>query len=527
MLTVLIVDDEEWIRYLIKKVVDWEKNGFKIVGEASNGFEALNLINQFSPDVVITDIKMQKMDGIEMMAEAKSSKPDIYFIMLSGYDSFEYAQKSLNLGAFAYLLKPLNESQLVDILERLKQQKSNINNYENLKIVNLEYQRKSFLGNLIDGEIYSDDELSMIKDECSIILENRIFYILTINISEHDHAQEKTFPGELKEIVDGIAHETFIKSNFEIYSIYRKDRVITIISVPNNDRDEQIYSIIYKGCLNIIEKYKDISNIPITIAYEGSCSDIRHISSFYVRTQRLLDYRLVLGENRVIVCTDIESIRKYSFLSHQMEFDLIHAIEVGNKENVTKLITKLFKDIKAVESTDPISIKKSYYKILYGIFDVGYNSGINMQMLIGNEFEIYDQFDRMSSIDSIEKVLLHIAAKISDALYERKINKINPIVKSQEFILKHYSEDISLEKISESVYMSSYYLSSLFKKETGQNLSDFIKEVRINAACRLLHESKLKIFEVGENVGYKDPKYFCRIFKKVVGISPTDFKRNI
>lgn len=527
MLSVLIVDDEEWVRYLIKSVVEWEKQGFKIIGEASNGYEALDLIKSLHPDVVITDIKMPKMDGIEMMAEAKAFMPDTYFIMLSGYDSFEYAQKSLNLGAFAYLLKPVDENQMLGILERLKCQKTKFTDYENLKVINIEYQKKNLLGNLIDGEMYTDEELARIKEDCSLSHENRSFYVLTIYSGDHGTLPGKDILGDFRGFIEDLVYEAFSGNRFEIYCLYRKDKFIGIISVPDDENDTQVRSILHSNSICIIEKYRTATGMSITAAYDGPCSDIRFISGLYMRTLRLLDYRLVLGPNRIIDCSDVDSVKKYSFVNHQTEYDLIQALEFGNTENVIRIIKKVFDDIKNVKYTDPLSIRKSYHKMLYGIIDVGYNTGISMHQIIGDELEVYDHLDKLASLDYIENVLLQVAEKVSNAMHHQAVNKTSLATKAKEFIRKHYAEDISLETIAESVYMSPYYFSSQFKKEAGQNLSDFITGVRINAACQLLKESKFKIYEIGDKVGYKDPKYFCRIFKKVTGISPVDYRKKL
>jgi two-component system response regulator YesN len=159
MITVMLVEDEVWIRYLIKSLVDWNELGFEIVGEASDGTDALSLIRDIQPQIVLTDIKMPEMDGIELMTAVKKVFPHTEFVMISGYDSFDYAQKSLNLGAAAYLLKPVDKKQLVEVLIKIKTKMEELNSIREIRFKNIHMLKEQLFINLLNEEKYSTDEL--------------------------------------------------------------------------------------------------------------------------------------------------------------------------------------------------------------------------------------------------------------------------------------------------------------------------------------------------------------------------------
>ena len=537
MYKLILVDDEEEVRKGIIQKIDWKQHGFELVGEAENGREALDIAEKFTPDVVITDIKMPFMEGLELSVQLRKRFPTIKIIILTGFDKFEYAQKAVNLNVVEYVLKPVSSKELIKVLLRVKAQideemlkKEDMETLKEYYVKSLPILKEKFLTYLITSKL----SRSEIQEKCknyNINLTGNSFAIavisidhkITYNLLKMDNSNDLDLS---KFAVLNVMEEIVCIHGRGILFMHN-DLIVLISPYTEEDRGvifNKVQSIL-EEIRQSIEKYLKFT---ITIGLGTIVNDVSNIFDSYQNAVSALDYRLIMGNNRIIWIEDIEpgSTEKIVF-DEIMEHDLKSSIKVGTEIEIIKTIDRLFD--KFVDVKVPFKNFQVYLlEILTTIIKTAESLNVDLTYVFGINYNLFVELYEFNDLNQVKSWFKYISIKIMNYIIKDRQDSCNILVdKTKAYISKYYSDSsITINSLCNYLYISPTYFSFLFKRETKMTFINYLTQIRMDASKELIKTTKMKSFEIAYKVGYSEPNYFSYCFKKHFGISPSEYRNN-
>ncbi|MCX8131216.1 MAG: response regulator transcription factor [Clostridia bacterium] len=536
MHSIMIVDDEKIIREGLIRFIDWEKYGFNIVADAENGKKAIEIAQKVKPEIILSDIYMPIMDGIEFAKEVRQCLPETVIIFLSGYNEFNYAQRAIELGVFRYLVKPIQESELLAVLgeacEELEHRELEKTQVQKLKMLikdSLPLLKERFFLNLVRGKL-KENEINNKLEYLNINLDADRFSCLIISLDDYISLAEKQNEDEINLIkfaVQNISGEVFSETEGLFFMFEEKPSELGVLACHNSRNQKKYMSNIYPSLQKIKDCVWRYFKTTISIGLGRSYKSLSEVSKSYREAESALEFRTAFGKNNVLFIGDINPADRYSPLSCSFEKlnELVKTIKGGDLELSCKHVDEVLDTLKSDQN-----FKKDHMQIF------AIELLVKLEQIVlefdGDVVDIYgEKFSplMLMNYDTLEGVRLKLKELIESTLdfinSKRKAVNRNFIEKAKDFIDRNYAlEDLNLGIIADNVYVSPGYLSQLFKQVVGESYIEYLTKVRINHAKRLLKETNLKAYEIAEKVGYTDSQYFSTCFKKVVGVSPTDYR---
>jgi len=532
---IIIVDDEDLVRERFRYGFPLEDYGYEIIGEAEDGEEALQLCKQTNPDIVITDIVMPGMDGLELTQKLIETMPHVKVIILSCHDQFEFAQKALSIGAFDYLLKVTTGfQQLLAVLERARAEVENsrVNMMEKVK---LKYQleksifllRKQFIQDLIDGACVKEQNMQNQCDLLGMHMPEPCFSIACFKIDRLEKIKRNytrdfniTKYGLMK-IIEEISNKTLTADAF----LWEENYVMLWIHWENeiNIPDErETLALLLNEINNNIQR-----NLSFTVSM--GVSNIRYIKNFsHLReclSKAIYEAVEALHESFYTGYASINlyrDIKKHMFLplakyEREALFNRLSGINAfAEEEHMEKAINKLvIHDL----------IKKHFYPpdVLEWLEQITLNRSYGGP----NENDCFDRMHKeVETVSDVTDYLMYLLGKTKQALYRQSMHKQyhESVQKALDYIFVHYNEPLSVSIVCGHINISPNYFSHIFKAETGMNFTDYVTRFRIEQAKRLLSETSLKIQEIAEQTGIPDYKYFTKLFRRITGYTPSSYR---
>jgi two-component system response regulator YesN len=524
MRKVLVVDDEKLIRIGIKTMIENKEQKFYDISLCSNGKEALELLMKENFDILITDIRMPQMDGITLMQEIGQINHKPQIIILSGYDDFNYASEALRSGAKDYLLKPVKRADLYASLDRVEKE---IRIYEDhsKKVKMADSYIQGFQANELNyiffKENISDNEIKEIGNKINMDTFFSDYYIgLLKKMDTIKNKKDET----LKNMVASI---------LESYSRNESHQVIMFFDVKEN---LVIFSKT-KEVFNYLEKQLAKDNVRrIHLSVSENTREILGIKKAYNEAYEALKYSIFTQGNSMIYYSDVVNKNK----TYKVPLDRIgkinNMIGTDRKDEIEKALDELLSisDIKAYSISYFEEINEGLYELILKPAKTKFflqieNNIDDIDRVEENSLENIDKFKDLGNFRSFNEYfhelkdeILYISEyiKTMKGLYGEK----NAIQQSIAYINENYHKDLNLAMVSNEVSLNYFYFSQLFKDTIGENFIDYVKKVRISKAKELLQMPEHKIYEVGKKVGYADSKQFAKIFRRVTGISPTEYR---
>ena len=529
---VFLVEDEVIIRSGVKKSINWEQEGYEFVGEASDGELAYPMILKEKPDILITDIRMPFMDGLELSRLVKKELPDIKILILSGYDEFEYAKKAIKIGVTEYLLKPISAAKLTEVLnavaETIRQEneeKNLLETYfaemrENTERDKMRLFEKLLMGDLSMGEILEAGERfgMNLGASCYKIV---LFKILA-NLENHVYAEQ---------MVDACSSVEQAASMMEGVYVFQRgvEGWAFLLTAQDEKSMEESAKILYQ---NLKQAMKNYTQLEYFGGIGSTVPRIRSLKQSFREADRAFAARFVEETNQIISQKEFEKSQMEEGLKMQGVVQIGKSREMLQKflSNGTREEVKAFSDayISRIEEENIRStMVRQYVVIDVCIVILSFCERISSANRLQEEAEeLQKMMQKIHSLSEIKKYvvrLLNEAIELRDAESGRRYSDL--IAAAKKEIENHYmTEEISLNTVAISVGMSPSYFSSIFSKEAGKTFVEYLTEVRIEKAKEFLMCSSMKTSEIGYEVGYKDPHYFSSIFKKVQGCSPKEYR---
>lgn len=533
---VFLVEDEMVIRRGIKNSIDWEKEGYIFCGEASDGELAYPMIIKEKQDILITDIRMPFMDGLELCKLVKKELPNIKILILSGYDEFDYAKEAIRLGVTEYLLKPISSGKLLEALNgvsesirREKEDKDLVRKYMEEMRENTEHEKQKFFEQMIAGNLSMADALETGKKyemNLSAGMYNLLLFRFTLG-------EENRKSGELL----GEAEYAIEKLTERLEYVFEFQRGVEgwafLLMADNEEQMSERVKELSKDLEEIMKNYS-------TIAYFGGIGQpvarLRELEESFREAERALAARFTMELNRIISVEDIRMAQNVDTL------DDIEITSFGEIEKTRTMLEKFLNNGAEDEIDEFVDVYinelpeenlKSVLMRQYIIMDAYIVMMSFCEKIEGIEGEMQAQSEElknsMKTIQTLEEIknyirmLLKKIIGVRDTISGRRYSDIIEIAKDQ--IRKTYmSDEISLNTIAAEVGMSPSYFSSIFSKEMGKTFVEYLTEIRMDRAKELLMCSSMKTSEIGYEVGYKDPHYFSYIFKKTQNCTPKEFR---
>jgi len=500
MLNVLVIDDEPNVRLGLRKIVPWEENGFQVCGEGQDAEDGFEKIITLLPDIVLIDIKLPGKLGTDVIKEAREAGFTGKFIIISGYSNFEYAKTGIKYGVKSYILKPVDEDELIDLLLELKIEIENERQWQQEKKMMHYTKLQKFI---LDENDEGLEEVNQIKEQYSKYEGFRIVLISEVNINERKMKLEELVKEQLRSYLD----VDIIKIDIGILIIFKDF---------NSKRIESILSELKKQLDKTVHE-----NIFITLGCE--VKDIRKIRESYKEAKKLLVKRFLFLEKGIVSKEELEEIDIDKELNFDMIIEKIYSyVEIGNAEKIIEEFKELEKLIIQRNYSEE-QIKVMCIKVFLDLKQKLNNDyDLNEIKIKPNEEIIENIYSKISLkkiidylIENFNNIATQIGGTSSENIIKRIINYINT----------NYYKDLKLETLAEIFNYNSAYLGKLFKRNVGENFNTYLDKVRIEKAKYILAEEKLKIYQVCERVGYKNIDYFHSKFKKYVGISPSNYKK--
>lgn len=533
---VFLVEDEMVIRRGIKNSIDWEKEGYIFCGEASDGELAYPMIIKEKPDILITDIRMPFMDGLELCKLVKKELPNIKILILSGYDEFDYAKEAIRLGVTEYLLKPISSGKLLEALNgvsesirREKEDKDLVRKYMEEMRENTEHEKQKFFEQMIAGNLSMADALETGKKyemNLSAGMYNLLLFRFTLG-------KENRKSGELL----GEAEYAIEKLTERLEYVFEFQRGVEgwafLLMADNEEQMSERVKELSKDLEEIMKNYS-------TIAYFGGIGQpvarLRELEESFREAERALAARFTMELNRIISVEDIRMAQNVDTLD---DIEITSFVEIEKTRTMLEKFLNNGAEDEIDEFVDvyinelPEENLKSVLMRQYIIMDAYIVMMSFCEKIEGIEGEMQAQSEElknsMKTIQTLEEIknyirmLLKKIIGVRDTISGRRYSDIIEIAKDQ--IRKTYmSDEISLNTIAAEVGMSPSYFSSIFSKEMGKTFVEYLTEIRMDRAKELLMCSSMKTSEIGYEVGYKDPHYFSYIFKKTQNCTPKEFR---
>lgn len=518
---VFLVEDEVIIRSGVKKSINWEQEGYEFVGEASDGELAYPMILKEKPDILITDIRMPFMDGLELSRLVKKELPDIKILILSGYDEFEYAKKAIKIGVTEYLLKPISAAKLTEVLnavaETIRQEneeKNLLETYfaemrENTERDKMRLFEKLLMGDLSMGEILEAGERfgMNLGASCYKIV---LFKILA-NLENHVYAEQ---------MVDACSSVEQAASMMEGVYVFQRgvEGWAFLLTAQDEKSMEESAKILYQ---NLKQAMKNYTQLEYFGGIGSTVPRIRSLKQSFREADRAFAARFVEEANQIISQKEFEKSQMEEGLKMQGVVQIGKSREMLQKflSNGTREEVKAFSDayISRIEEENIRStMVRQYVVIDVCIVILSFCERISSANRLQEEAEeLQKMMQKIHSLSEIKKYvvrLLNEAIELRDAESGRRYSDL--IAAAKKEIENHYmTEEISLNTVAISVGMSPSYFSSIFSKEAGKTFVEYLTEVRIEKAKEFLMCSSMKTSEIGYEVGYKDPHYFSYILK--------------
>ncbi len=524
MLRVAIIDDEIWVCRLIQKLVDWESLGLEICFVENDGESGLERIIDERPDIVITDIRMPDMDGMQMIEEMRNKQISSKIIIMSGYPDFSYAKRVLKSGASEYLLKPVEKKRLEEVLLRLIQE---INTEKKIEADLYRHQKDS-------GRIHEMLEQLFIK---SLVTQKPI--------------EEKILEVGIKNIFNNPDNYWFrvllVKG---LSGTAENDEILKFISEYNRISGNDLikfFTFFFYNYRGFIINYSDEfeKNVPELFLNEylkvGSETGLKLVYSYSFKTKSIdeiasclttsfkgvLNYLSSEAPDKMLFSNEQVITEEKGIVPRELSKMLLLNVEALSVENSLSIISQMYDVLEKKAEEKPYIIFVKSIKICDYVLrslKSGFEDDIGAELKYEKEF--FCRLSECNGIESFREVALNFFGELIEEFYKLKRNKSrNLIEKAKNYIQLNYDKKLSLNDIAEQLYLNPKYFSNIFKKETGIGYAEYLNTIRLDVSKTLLKDNVYSIGQVASKVGFSDPKHFSKVFKQKTGVTPNEYRK--
>jgi len=508
----VIVEDEDNIRHSLEAYIPWNQMGFQIVGAFGDGSDALDYIAENPCDVVLTDILMSRMSGLELIARLREVRPEIKTVILSGHSDFAYAQQAIQYHVFHYLVKPVDEDELMDVFKGIKEQlELERSAQDSAEAENRDLKQmlqKSFFRDLLGGRVASESELSVYLNLLGFDEVDKTSPLVAFELRE---ARQKHADDSLDALP--LLSEDFLGEHLRPSDAYcafmmeLRSNLWRVIFVGSGCRDA---AELRKFCCQGLQSAADDLNGSMAFHLTHAVTSISDLLADAKNTKTLLSQQSMDGG----LCRS--AIADYKLL--------IVELNLGSEETLLHILNGVLLDLQDT----PLDDARFALKNLYSVIELNYKKRkISVWNLTNGSFSSNHLYDA-ADMEAVATCVRADFVALCNCLRKRKQSNDHTIVSQvMQFLLENIDKDISHDVIAAKYRIHPGYLSRLFKQDTGETLSEYLLRIKIEKAASLLKEGRYKIGDIAGMVGYSASSYFSIAFKKYTGCSPREYSQRV
>lgn len=524
--TILLVDDEEEVIQAMMKKIDWDGLGFSVIGYAGNGVKAIEMVEEYQPDVIMTDIKMPYMDGLELSNRIKTEFPAAKILFFTGFDEFEYAKEAIHLEVEEYILKPINSAELTAVFTKLRQKlDQEINDKRNVEILQKYYMESlpliqaDFYAALIEGRI-QEAEIPKFLTDYQLSFPGPFFSCLVIHTSSCQ-VPENMNPLLLFTSVQKQAKE-HLSDQWQAKCFSYLGNTILIAQLQT----EAEISDLTDACDRFCKYARRMIGAVVTIGIGQICQNIQELSQSYQSAREAVSYRGIYGSSRAINMKEME-IQKITGAATANDTELsglFKMIRFGSEDEIVEAADKYL----GHASFSNKSLQQYHIdmmEMVSALYRFAANHDVRVDDFSGDIRKLYSRLLDMEP-DTLRKWLIESCMLIRKTMISARNSSTKSFVlRAKEYVRNNYGDEgLSLDCICEDLGVSNSYFSTIFKKETGNSFISYLTDYRMDQAASLLIETNEKSYMIAKKVGYTDPNYFSYVFKRKFGVSPSKYR---
>jgi two-component system response regulator YesN len=527
MYRVLIVEDEILVRVGLRNSIDWAKLDMDIIGAAADGAEAWEIYQKERPDIILTDIKMPIMDGLQLIQKIREKDDDTKIVILSCLEEFNLVRQALSLGVTEYVLKlTMTPEQMEQVLYKVKEQMdARQKQAPTVPPLNEQVWLENLLKDFMFRQLYSAQEFAGLLQQSTRPLLDQKLLMMIVEI-DHFDVLRKRFNDENGDLIKS----SLLNVLNEVLTMYDRGLVVhlepwrymVLLSMHDIHSELKIKQLIAEMAGHIQKVMNTFFNVGVTFGISSMRSGFRYMSKQHAECIEALTYKFVLGGNRLIHGAEVR-------------MDEVNALVESALDQLAKISTifgdekfqKQWEDkIKAYMQRGHIHERNGLHTLLTQLLQLP----IVYYALTGADTDqiIYTAQEKLAGSESLEEAVTALVAamdQLADRIRSRRTFS-KAVADAIELIHLHYQQELSILDLAAQVSMSPNYFGSLFKKETGLSVVDYTNHYRITKSMELMNTTTMKNYEVAHQVGFTDHSYFSRVFRKETGFNPTEYRKH-
>lgn len=535
MYKVLIVDDEKYVISLIEKLIDWEKLGMKVVGSAGDGMKGVELVEELKPDILIADVKMPGFDGISLVKRVREIDRDIKFIIISGHKKFEYAKSVMKYNVEDYILKPIDKEELEGILQKISkeldeksEQRKNEGKINKWMDSNRLLMNDQFMEELYNKSLFSKKQsIEEINQRYFTELGNYVYRCAIIQLNGLNGTMEASFVEDFLSTLKKYIDQKNGENERPVMSRIGYHQILLLLESAQEKMSSvnTVLEHILGEALRMGSKYSGLK-VAFSVGKPVRLdTNVMGLEETLDSARTALNKRFTDGYGRILLAENNRAAEN-SDIDADMLKNLGKAVRSTSESEITQQINAIYDAIRSegyknsnIYMTAACKVNEELYQYLRL-----FSSAEGMYQKL--EEQLGKRMIEATGITELKKLLAqHICENMEQLIGDSKSNLSPAIRTAKIFIANNYKQDIGLGDVARVVNLSSVYFSGLFKKEMGENFVDYLNRVRIDAAKVLLKDVRNNIGEIAEQCGFSDTRYFAKIFKRSVGITPSDYRK--
>lgn len=541
MYKLMIVDDEPTVRFGLSSYFDWGAYGIEIAHEADDGAEALEVIAHEVPDIVMTDVRMPKMDGIQLSKEIRERFPQVKIVFISGHDDADYLKSALQVSAVDYIFKPVNLLELRTVVERVvteleaKKTERLLAQDMQLKLKeSMPLLREKFLLSLIrDGLVKSERIRERLEFVGLQLPADAAYWVIVVSVDDCADVIESRSERDRQLLSYAVLNvcQELIDRYLGGYSFeHRSGEFVGILCARPNDPEDDLEERLFTLAGEIRGNLQRWLKLSVTIGIGERAAHLQGLGASYEQAREAAERKWYLGKNRIITMDSLEPEEQslYRF-DHAMIERMASVLKAADPGQLMAALDELF---------DGLSCNRR------NGFKYGRNVGLQVLLLAGQlllelnaqsvelealETDIWERLLRQETIGELRQLVETYLLAVCDGIREKRSGKVHNLVERVQAVIdrRYADNELTVAQIGKEVFLTDTYVSLLFKQETGRTVNEFLTHVRIEKAKELLRDTQQRSYDICYAVGYADPSYFSKLFKKMTGMTPSAYRDSL
>ncbi|MBB6673444.1 response regulator [Cohnella nanjingensis] len=539
MYKLMIVDDEPTVRFGLRSYFDWGAFGIEILHEADDGDVALEAVARGMPDIVLTDVRMPNMDGIRLSKAIRERFPQVKIVFISGHDDADYLKSALQVSAVDYIFKPVNLLELRKVVERvvaeLEMEKTERLLAQDMQLKlkeSMPLLREKFLLSLIQDGLAKPERIRERLEFLGLQLPaDATYWVIVVSVDDSADVFEARSERDRQLLSYSILNvcQELIGRYVGGYAFeHRGGEFVGILCARPNDPEDDLEERLFKLAGDIRDNLQRWLKLSVTIGIGDRAAHLPGLAASYAQAREAADRKWYLGKNRIITMDSLETEAQslYRF-EHAMIERLVSVLKAADPDQLKEALNELF---------DGLSRNRR------DGLKYGRNVGLQVLLLAGQlllelnaqseeletmEADIWERLLRQETIGGLRQLIEAYLLAVCDGIREKRNGKAHNLVERVRAIIerRYADNELTVLQIGKEVYLTDTYVSLLFKQETGKTVNEYLTQVRIEKAKELLRDPQYKFYDVCYAVGYADPSYFSKLFKKMTGMTPSAYRK--